>query len=142
MASSRYKRSKTDRMIAGVCGGLGLYLGVDATFVRVGFVLLALASGVGFPLYFLLVIIAPSEADVSDIDIRFPGEESPYEPTAVRPLKIEIDEPRGDKNRTVAFGLIGVGALLLFNQIGWFSLSVVLPVLFIGLGVYFVAKRK
>ena len=55
-------RSKTDRKIAGVCGGLGKYFGIDPTVVRVGFVLLALPGGLpGILPYILLAVIIPAE---------------------------------------------------------------------------------
>lgn len=54
-------RSRTDRWVAGVCGGLGEYLGVDANALRLAFVILALWQGVGLVLYLLMVIIVPDE---------------------------------------------------------------------------------
>lgn len=54
-------RSRTDRWIAGVCGGLGDYFSVDANAIRLAFVVLALWQGVGLVLYLLLVIILPDE---------------------------------------------------------------------------------
>jgi len=54
-------RSRTDRWIAGVCGGLGDYFDVDANAVRLAFVVLALWQGVGLVLYLLMVIIVPDE---------------------------------------------------------------------------------
>jgi phage shock protein C len=52
-------RSQTDSRIAGVCGGLGEYLDVDPTLIRLIFVLLALTGGHGLLLYFILWIIMP-----------------------------------------------------------------------------------
>ena len=52
-----------DKMIAGVCGGIAEYFGVDVTLVRVGYVLLSLFT-TGFPgllLYVILLIIMPSK---------------------------------------------------------------------------------
>ena len=46
----RADRSRTDRMIAGVCGGLGKYLGIDPTLIRLAFVLLLL-FGIGSGLW-------------------------------------------------------------------------------------------
>lgn len=57
----RLKRSKTDRMIFGVCGGIGKYFGIDPTIVRLGFALLALLDGIGIVLYIILAIIMPQE---------------------------------------------------------------------------------
>lgn len=58
----RLYRSKTDRKLAGVCGGLGEYLGVDSTVVRVVFVILALPGGLpGVLPYLVLWLIMPEE---------------------------------------------------------------------------------
>ena len=52
-------RSQTDSMLAGVCGGLGEYLNVDPTLVRLFFVILALTGGHGVLLYLILCVIMP-----------------------------------------------------------------------------------
>lgn len=57
----RLYRSRTDRWIAGVCGGLAAYVGIDATAVRLAFVLLAFWQGLGGLLYLLIVIMVPEE---------------------------------------------------------------------------------
>ncbi|HEY2668796.1 MAG TPA: PspC domain-containing protein [Rugosimonospora sp.] len=55
-------RSRTDRMVGGVCGGLARYLGIDPVAVRVGYALVALISG-GLALlaYPIMWIIMPDE---------------------------------------------------------------------------------
>ena len=55
-------RSKTDRMIAGVCGGLARRFSVNVTWVRLAFVLFTLLGGAGFLLYLFLWIIMPEES--------------------------------------------------------------------------------
>ncbi len=55
----RLYRSRADRMVGGVCGGLGEYLGIDSVWVRLFFVLLVLGQGIGFALYLILWIIIP-----------------------------------------------------------------------------------
>ena len=57
-------RSRTQRMVAGVCGGIGEYFGIDPTIVRLGFVLLSLMVGGGLLVYILAAIILPEEATV------------------------------------------------------------------------------
>lgn len=57
--SVKLYRSRTDKMIAGVCGGLGEYLRIDPTIIRLFFLLLGLSSGVGVPVYLVLWIIIP-----------------------------------------------------------------------------------
>jgi phage shock protein C len=56
-------RSKSNRMLGGVCGGLGEYFNIDPTLVRIIFVGIFFL-GIGFPLigYILLWIIIPPEA--------------------------------------------------------------------------------
>jgi phage shock protein C len=57
----RLFRSRDDRMLGGVCGGLGTYFTVDSTLLRVLFVLLALSGGPGVLAYLLLLILIPIE---------------------------------------------------------------------------------
>ena len=61
--TKRLHRSRTDRMIAGVCGGLGRYFGIDPTLVRLAFVVIALAVGSGLLAYLILWIIIPLEPE-------------------------------------------------------------------------------
>jgi phage shock protein C len=56
----RLTKSKKDRMLFGVCGGLGEYFGIDPTFIRLAFAALAL-QGIGIVLYIILAIIMPSK---------------------------------------------------------------------------------
>ena len=55
------RRSYTDRMVAGVAGGVAQYFGVDATIVRIAFVVLTLVGGVGVPLYLAGLLLIPDE---------------------------------------------------------------------------------
>lgn len=54
-------RSRTSRQLAGVCGGLGEYFGIDPTLVRVVFVIMALLGGPGILLYIILWLVMPEE---------------------------------------------------------------------------------
>jgi phage shock protein C len=60
------RRSGTDRMAGGVCGGLADYSGVDAVLWRVGFVALTLIGGSGVLLYLLLWVLLPPPAPAAD----------------------------------------------------------------------------
>ncbi len=58
--SARLKKSRTDKMIAGVCGGIGEYLNWDPTLVRIIFVILVFSSfGTMVLIYFILALIMP-----------------------------------------------------------------------------------
>ena len=54
-------RSRKNRKIAGVCGGLGEYFNVDPTLVRLAFAALSLAYGGGLLLYVISAILVPDE---------------------------------------------------------------------------------
>ncbi len=55
----RLYRSTQDKKLAGVCGGLAEYFGVDSTLIRVAAVLLIAADGIGLIAYLLAWIIMP-----------------------------------------------------------------------------------
>ena len=55
-------RSRKNKMLCGVCGGLGEYLGIDPTVVRLLVVLLSRSSvGMGVIIYFVAAFIIPEE---------------------------------------------------------------------------------
>ena len=56
---SRLYRSRSQKMIAGVCGGLGEYFDVDPVLIRLLFVVTAFISGVGILAYIVLWIVLP-----------------------------------------------------------------------------------
>lgn len=58
--NTKLVRSERDKMIAGVCGGLANYFGIDAAIVRLVFVL-AVLSGVSPLVYLVLWLVMPSE---------------------------------------------------------------------------------
>lgn len=61
---NRLYRARADRVIGGVCGGLGAYFGIDPVIVRVLFVALAIWGGFGVLIYLLLWIVIPPEERV------------------------------------------------------------------------------
>jgi phage shock protein C len=60
-ATRKLYRSKTNRQLAGVCGGLAEHFNLDATLIRVLFVVLAVLGGSGLVLYVAMWIIIPNE---------------------------------------------------------------------------------
>ncbi len=62
MEGKRLYRSKNEKMIAGVCGGLASYFSLDPTIVRLIFILLLFAPPSGILIYLILWLITPLEA--------------------------------------------------------------------------------
>ncbi len=61
------RRSYHDRVLGGVAGGLARYFGVDATMVRIGFVIATLVGGAGIPLYLAGLLLIPDEGSDQSI---------------------------------------------------------------------------
>jgi phage shock protein C len=60
-AGRKLYRSKSNRQLAGVCGGLAEYFNLDATLIRVLFVILAVLGGSGVIIYIAMWIIVPKQ---------------------------------------------------------------------------------
>ena len=61
-SGKRLFRSRTDRKLAGICGGMGSYFGCDSTLMRVACVLAAFISGgLGILAYLVLIFVIPNE---------------------------------------------------------------------------------
>lgn len=59
MSSGKLTRSRYDRKLAGVCGGLAEHFSIDPTLVRVGYVVASLFFGTGVLIYLILALVMP-----------------------------------------------------------------------------------
>ncbi len=88
--NTQFVRSKSDKMIGGVCGGLARYFGIDSTIVRLVFVL-AVLSGVSPLIYLVLWIVMPEEKPLAATPAALPDhprgvEEWKYDPYTGEPV--------------------------------------------------------
>ncbi len=120
---TRIQRNPDDKMVGGVCSGLGAAVGVDPVWFRLGFVFLALSTGIGFLLYLIAWIIIPEAPE----GVALP--------------------PAAANNGAVAFGifLLAIGSALFVDALlPWFD-RVAWPIAVVGLGlglIYFGAARR
>jgi phage shock protein C len=63
MASRKLYRSQKEKMVAGVCGGLGEYLDIDPTLIRIIWVVVTLMGGAGLLAYLVMWIVVPLEPE-------------------------------------------------------------------------------
>ncbi|MEO0492122.1 MAG: PspC domain-containing protein [Actinomycetota bacterium] len=118
------RRSRSDRVLAGVGGGLGHYFAIDPVIVRIGFVLLTIFGGSGILLYLLAWLVIAKE-----------GRD---ETGAMRALR---GSPEG--NRGLLFLVLAVGAILIVTSpLVWFDGfglgdGLALPLLLVAAGVAF-----
>lgn len=61
-------KSRTNKMLTGVCGGIGELLGIDPTIIRLIWAALSLAGGTGIILYIIAAVIIPEDDDVIDAE--------------------------------------------------------------------------
>ncbi|AKI97246.1 PspC domain-containing protein [Kosmotoga pacifica] len=123
-------KSRKDKVIDGVCGGLAKYLEVDSTIVRLLWALTAFIWGTGILLYILAMIIIPREPL---------GEDEPVENDAVHVEKVHFNENTG--KLLIAIGVIVIGLFLLLP--GTFSIffwKFVLGLFFIAGGGYIIFR--
>lgn len=143
MAEAKLMRSQEDRYFAGVCGGIAAYLGVDSVFVRLAFVLLTFASGMGVLLYLILLVLMPKDNSTDEPTIRIMQDNTEGFPEeASNSIKRARQHPQGPTIAAVILILLGVYFLLSnVGWFGWFNL-VFWPLAVIGLGVYFLVRRS
>src|SRR5438105_6272490 len=106
-----FARSSRDRVLTGVAGGIGERLGVDPTVVRLCFVALSLAAGIGAVLYLLAWLVS-----------------APPDATSTAP-------PRTSARQAAAVGLVTLGVLMLLRQSGlWIGDRFVWPAVLVAAG--------
>jgi len=119
----RLYRSTSEKIVGGVCGGLGEYFGVDPVLARLVFVVLAFGKGIGLVTYIVAWIIIPS-----------------------RPSGLEQPEPLSSRASWTKYlpGLVvmAVGALLLIrDNFYWFDWDFLWPLMIIALGLVLVFRK-
>ena len=66
MKKVRLVKSRTNKLLTGVCGGIGELIGIDPTIIRLIWAALSLAGGSGVILYILAAVIIPEDDDIID----------------------------------------------------------------------------
>jgi phage shock protein C len=111
------RRSHSDRVIAGVCGGIGRYLGIDPVLLRLAFIILALANGLGLIAYVVAWVAIPEEQ---------PGQRPPG----------PAPEARRETGRLVLGGsLVVLGLVLLLDRLAPDLDELFWPVAVVAVGV-------
>lgn len=154
----RLYRSRSDRMVWGVCGGLAKYFSIDPVIVRIVFLLLIFLSGVGLLAYIILAIVVPLEESKAK-DTRETVKENIEEIKATaselgRELRTDFKQEESKKEEIdmhhhrhywLGIILIIVGAIFLltnFNWFWWFRWSYLWPVILIAIGLLVIFSRR
>jgi phage shock protein C len=135
-------RSETNRVLAGVAGGLGEYFQIDPTLVRLIFVLLTVFGGGGVLVYVILWILIPSEKSTeedSEETIKKNAEELKSKAKSFAQEFKDMSAERRPKN-WFGFIIIALGLLFLLDNLGFSSFHIFWPILIIALGLFLLFK--
>ena len=148
-------RSQTDKIIAGVCGGLAEYFSVDSTIIRLLFILVVALGGSGLVIYLILWLIMPKKAGETAVINEQRVKEFANEIKAkAQDLREEFkkDKPEEetvkDRRHGGLFGwvLVILGVVFLANNFMpfWMRSHMVnyWPLLLVFIGVVIIAGRK
>jgi phage shock protein C len=156
----RLYRSRENRVLAGVCGGIAEYFNVDPVWIRLVAVLMMFADGVGFLVYLIAWILIPKnpyQADPEHDDkARRTGKNMRHTMARVsdriekKAGRLEEKfaaaeaEKRGSSGKFL-FGclivLFGAG-LLLKNLVSWFKFGYIWPIAVIAVGIFLLTRRS
>lgn len=162
MEKKKLHKSSTDKALAGVCGGIGEYFGIDSVIVRLLFVLLCLGAGSGLLIYIVCALIMPDERKATesmniytDYTVRDEfGQETYYQDRAANydgsysaDYNAYGSAPQGKDrrggNRSLGIVLIGVAAVILLKYfIPRIPSALIAAGILLGLGCFFVFKKK
>ncbi len=145
----RLYKSTSDRMLSGVSGGLGEYLDVDSTLVRIAWVIVTIMSaGLGLLAYIALVIIVPTRpvpiSSASAEDDGFPDEEASTAGESYQPAGRGEDSRKRRRNMAIGVVLVVIGGLALgynLDLFEWLDWGKFWPALLILLGVLLIVRR-
>lgn len=162
VTQQRLTRSNSDKVIAGVCGGVGHYFGIDPVIVRLIMVALVFAGGVSFLIYPILWLVIPVEgvdqytlnqgwqdmqrqaqnlgqqASQQVQSVFAQGAATPrFDPQTGEPIS---SAQASGRNRTLGLVLLGAGTLMLASYFG--SSQIVLTLMVLAGGFYLLRRSN
>jgi phage shock protein PspC (stress-responsive transcriptional regulator) len=131
--NKRIYRSRQNKMIAGVCGGIAEYFNIDPTIVRLVTVVFTLTYGMGLLAYIIAAIVIPENN--SDFSQSNYGTSQNSEPAADNSQFNGQRKPDGKGYMIIGAVLILCGGALLARRFFWFDLSLLWPVILVAIGL-------
>ncbi len=132
----RIYRSRQNKVIAGVCGGIGEYFNIDPVLIRVLFVLLVLLQGFGILAYIIAWIIIPKNPVQKDKDTKISKKASEVESRIAKTASKFSNKDR----KALGIILIIIGILLSIGRFIFIDFRQYFPILFILIGIVLLIK--
>lgn len=146
-------RSKSDKVIAGVCGGLGEFFNIDPVLFRIVFVILALTGGSGILIYIIAMLVIPQENEGEGVDLSKDKVAQTFKDSAehikqgAEKMAEKVKENPSWLSQTrniVALIIIGAGLLAFLHQIvpiPWFGTQIIGPLVIVLIGLLILFKK-
>jgi phage shock protein C len=146
-------RSRRDRIVAGVCGGIGEYLNVDPVIIRLLFLLLIFQVGSGLLIYLVLVVIIPPAPNDNKEDEEIPSRGEKIREFAqgigqrVHNFARDVRDNKSwfsDRRNTIGSIFLLIGLSMLFSQMFpnyWRWWATLWPALLVFVGIYIILKK-
>jgi len=135
MEKKLYK-SSNDKVLAGVCGGIGEYFAIDTVIIRLLWVVFTLMGGAGLITYIIAAIIIPEKTTGGYVEDSYTSTEEPGSGPIRR---------NSSRSTSIVLGTILVlfgGFVLIKDFIPWIPRDVFLTVLLIGLGIFLLIRKN
>jgi len=139
-------RRGPDRIIAGVCAGLGHYFGLDPVLVRLAFVILALIHGIGILLYLVLWLVMEPATSTDTGNRTFSARVRDMGQDLREAVNPAAPDTHGHhRGLWLGVALIAAGAYFLLDNLGVFNaidLGRYWPVLLIAVGLFLLVRSR
>ncbi len=143
-------RSSTNKMLGGVCGGLGEYLNIDPTVVRILFAIMSFFGGSGFLVYIVLWLLLPSDQNPGvspEENVKKSAEEIKNSAESFSHQirsNFEGNIANAQPGRAIGIIVLVLGFLFLLNNTGIFDVinfGQLWPVLLIAVGFAIITRK-
>ena len=142
MEQKKMYRLRDDRIVAGVCSGLGEYFGVDSTLIRLIFVILTIWGGIGIILYIVCWVLLP-EKNMPKSE-KSEKEEKAVASNAPKTDSHNVRQIQGAE--VVGLIVLLFGLLFLFRNVfsmfHWFNANYFWPIILIVVGIFLIATAE
>lgn len=137
----RIYRSETDKVIGGVCGGMGDYFSIDPTWIRILFVLSIFANGIGLIAYIIGWIVIPAQRESTAEATVVTEEGGVNTQTAQASAKAMTNGRKHGLGFLPGIILIVLGMIFLFDRLFyWFDFDYIWPMVLIGIGAILIFR--
>lgn len=140
-------RSETNKVIAGIAGGLGEYFHLDPTIIRVIFILLTIFGGWGLLIYIILWILIPAKSHLGEPSADHISQNVEELKTKAQELASDIRATSSDSKPRFWLGILllvfGVFFLISsLNLVSFIDFAKIWPLLLIVFGIMILLKRN